>query len=228
MNLNELERKIRYTFKDRKLLTTALTHRSFLNESHGKSKESYDRLEFLGDAILEAVSSDYLYKNYPLIDEGKMSKIRAVVVCEAGLFAIAEKIGLGEYIFMSKGEEMSGGKNKPSILSDVTEAVFAAVYLDSDFDTAQRFILYHLEDSIKNAVKNSDNNPDYKSRLHEYATSHGDKLNYVVIREDGPEHEKVFTVAINYNGKQEVTAQGLGKKKAEQQAAMLMLKKLNR
>jgi len=225
-NFPELEKKIGYNFKNLSLLTKALTHRSFLNETSDKSAKSYERMEFLGDSVLGVTVADYLFKNYPRIDEGKMSKIRAAVVCEEALFDFAEEINLGKHIFISKGEEMSGGRNKPSILSDAAEAVIAAVYLDSDFDTAYNFVLYHLEKRIKSAVNKSDNSLDYKSRLHEYASSRGDDIKYSVIDESGPEHEKIFTVALLYNGKKAVTAEGHGKKRAEQQAAKLMLEKL--
>lgn len=226
-NFAEIEKRIGYTFSDRSILKTALTHRSYLNESKGRTKSSYERLEFLGDAVLENAVSDYLYRNYPGIDEGRMSKIRSTVVCEEGLFDLAQRVGLGEFVYMSHGEEMSGGRSKPSILSDVTEAVIAAVYLDSGFDTAYKFILTHLESAIRRAATGNAGN-DYKSRLHEYAAINGDRVSYEVVAEDGPEHEKVFTVALLYNGKREVTAEGAGKKKAEQQAAMFMLKKLGR
>ncbi len=224
-NLAELEQTIGYTFKNRSLLTKALTHRSFLNESGDKSCESNERMEFLGDAVLETAISTYLYKNYPHIDEGKMSKIRSIVVCEEGLFDFATDIGLGKYLIISRGEDLNGGRKKPSILSDAAEAVIAAVYLDSDFNTAFDFILSHLEKYIKAATKN-EGNSDFKSRLQEYASSHGDDVQYMVIDESGPEHDKIFTVSLIYNGKKAVTASGHGKKKAEQQAAKLMLQKL--
>lgn len=223
----ELENRIGYIFVDKSILKTALTHRSFLNESRGRAKSSYERLEFLGDAVLEAVVSDYLYRYYPDIGEGKMSKVRSMVVCEEGLFSLAEQIGLGEFVYMSHGEELSGGRGKPSILSDVIEAIIAAVYLDAGFDAAYKFILTHLEKSIRYSIAHIASN-DYKSRLHEYAAVNGHRVSYEVIGEEGPEHEKVFTVALLYNGKRQVTAEGMGKKKAEQQAAMLMLKKLGK
>lgn len=224
-NLAEFEQIIGYTFQNRGLLTKALTHRSFLNESGDKTCQSNERMEFLGDAVLEATISTYLYKNYPHIDEGKMSKIRSIVVCEEGLFDFAIDIRLGEYLIISRGEELSNGRRKPSILSDAAEAVIAAVYLDSDFNTAFDFILSHLEKYIKAAV-NNEGNFDFKSRLHEYASSHGDDVQYMVTDESGPEHDKVFAVSLIYNGKKVVTASGHGKKKAEQQAAKLMLQKL--
>ncbi len=226
-SMAELEARIGHTFADGSILKVALTHRSFLNESKGKAKSSYERLEFLGDAILESAVSDYLYRHYPDIDEGKMSKIRSTVVCEEGLFALAQKLGLGEFIYMSRGEALSGGRSKASILADVIEAIIAAVYLDSGFDTAYKFILTHFEEAIAFAVGNFSGG-DYKSRLHEHAAINGDRVSYEVIGEDGPEHEKVFTVALLYNGTRQVVAEGMGKKKAEQQAAMLMLQKLGK
>lgn len=224
-NLSELEGIIGYSFKNPALLNKALTHRSYLNEAADKKRKSNERMEFLGDAVLQVAISTYIFMNYPDIDEGKMSKIRSTVVCEEGLFDFAGDINLGEYIFMSRGEEMNNGRNKPSILSDAAEAVIAAVYLDSDFETAYSFILSHLKKYIKAAVSN-DGNSDFKSRLHEYASSRGDDVQYNVIGESGPEHNKIFTVALIYNGKKTVTAKGHGKKKAEQQAARLMLQTL--
>lgn len=225
-NLSVLENEIGYTFKNKGLLTRSLTHRSFLNESHDKSVTSNERMEFLGDAILDAAVSDYVFRNYPDINEGKMTKIRAVVVCEDGLFDFAKRINLGRFILLSKGEDSTGGREKHSILSDAAEALIAAVYLDSDFNTVFDFIIRHFEDSVISAIKNNKSDSDYKSRLQEYASSKGHDIKYEVIGQKGPEHEKIFTVAVIYNGKKTVTAEGHGKKKAEQQAARLMLEKL--
>ncbi len=227
-NLQELEKKIKYTFTDSTLLRDALTHRSFLNESPDKKRVCNERLEFLGDAVLETAISDYIYAHYPQLGEGKMSQIRSVVVCERGLYTFAKEIGLGEHLYMARGEESSGGRDKPSILSDAVEAIIAAVYLDSDFITAQRFVITHLEKHIISAVENKKSDHDYKSRLQEYALARGHKVDYLLIDESGPDHEKVFTVEALYNDEITATGSGSGKKKAQQQAAKAMLEILKK
>lgn len=224
--LKELESVLGYTFKNRRLLTDALTHRSFLNECPDKSRVCNERLEFLGDAILETVISDYIYRRYSELEEGKMSQVRSIVVCEEGLYAFAEEIALGKYIYMAHGEEHSGGREKPSILSDAAESIIAAVYLDSDFITAQEFVIRHLEKQIISAVENKKSDRDYKSRLQEYALSRGKRVIYNATGESGPDHCKVFSVEAIYDGKHKTNGSGTSKKKAQQQAAKAMLELL--
>ena len=225
-NLHNLEEKIGYTFKDISILKDALTHRSYLNESSGKSTVCNERLEFLGDAVLQLTVSDYIYKNFSELPEGKMSQIRSVVVCESGLFEIAKELNLGEFLLMAHGEELSGGREKPSILSDAMEATIAAIYLDSDFKTVQSFVISLFKKYIISAVKNNKTDLDYKSRLQEFVTAKGGKVDYKIIDESGPDHAKVYTAEVRYNEK--ITAQGTGsgKKRAEQEAAKLLLDKL--
>jgi len=225
-SLYELEKKLGYTFKQPDLLRVALTHRSFLNECSGEARICNERLEFLGDAVLEIAVSEYIYINYPSLGEGKMSQIRSVVVCESGLYSLAKELGLGKFIYMAHGEAGSGGRDKPSILSDAMEAIIAAVYLDSDFNTAKDFIIKHIEKYIASAVNNKKSDSDYKSRLQEYALSKADKINYVLIDESGPDHQKTFTVEVLYNNEISATGIGTSKKKAQQQAAKAMLEKL--
>ncbi len=226
-NLHKLESKIGYEFSNISLLRDALTHRSFLNECTDKSRVCNERLEFLGDAVLETAISQYIYTRYPHLEEGKMSQIRSVVVCENGLLLFAQEMGLGEYLYMAHGEESSGGREKPSILSDAAEAMLAAVYLDSDFETAQGFIIRHLEKHIISAVEHNKSDQDYKSRLQEYALSKGHKVEYRLLGENGPDHDKTFTAEVIYNGKTAVGS-GSGKKKAQQQAAKAMLEILKK
>lgn len=221
--LHQLEQKIEYSFSDTSILRDALTHRSFLNECADKSRVCNERLEFLGDAVLETAVSDYIYNHYPNLVEGKMSQIRSVVVCENGLHAFAKEINLGKYIYMAHGEASSGGREKPSILSDAVEAIIAAVYLDSDFKTAQDFVIKHLEKYIISAVENNKSERDYKSRLQEYALSKGHSVEYRLISESGPDHDKTFVTEAVYNNEITAKGSGSGKKKAQQQAAKAML-----
>ncbi len=227
-NLNELEIKLGYTFKNKGLLRDALTHRSFLNECPSNERVCNERLEFLGDAVLEIAVSEYMYRNYPELGEGKMSQIRSVVVCENGLYSLAKDIGLGKFLYMAHGESSSGGRDKPSILSDAVEAILAAIYLDSDFVTAKNFVTKHIEKYIVSAVNNKKSDDDYKSRLQEYALSKSHKINYVLIDESGPDHEKMFTVKAVYNDDLSATGTGTSKKKAQQQAAKAMLEILKK
>lgn len=227
-NLQELEKKIGYTFNNRNLLRDALTHRSFLNECADKSRVCNERLEFLGDAVLENAVSDYMYKSYPKSEEGKMSQIRSVVVCENGLYAFAKELEFGKHLYMSNGEDSSGGRDKPSILSDAVEAMIAAVYLDSDYETARRFVIRHLEKYIISAVENNKSDQDYKSRLQEYALSKGHRVEYILIGESGPDHDKRFTVEASLNNEITARGSGSGKKKAQQQAAKAMLEKIKK
>lgn len=225
-NLHNLEKEIGYTFKDISILKSALTHRSYLNESSGEATVCNERMEFLGDAVLQLTVSHYIYKNYPQLTEGKMSQIRSVVVCESGLFEIAKKLNLGKYILMAHGEELSGGREKPSILSDAMEATVAAIYLDSDFNTVQNFVISLFKEYIVSAVKNNKSDLDYKSRLQEFATAKNGRIDYKIIDESGPDHAKIYTAEVRYNEK--ITAQGTGsgKKRAEQEAAKFLLEKL--
>ena len=226
--LKEFESKTGYAFKDSSLLKTALTHRSYLNEDSSKSSVCNERMEFLGDAVLQIAVSDYIYMKYPILEEGKMSQMRSVVVCENGLFELAKDWGLGDFLFMSSGEEATGGREKSSILSDAVEATIAAVYLDSDFFTAKDFAIRHLEKYIISAVENKKSEQDYKSRLQELAMAKGHKIEYSLIDATGPDHEKTFTVKATYSDGTNATGIGRGKKKAEQQAAKKLLEKLKK
>ena len=225
-NLEMLENRIGYVFKNKSFLREGLTHSSYLNEASKDHGDCYERLEFLGDSVLQITVSDYLYKNFPSLSEGKMSQIRSVVVCEDGLFAIAKEFNLGDYIFLSHGEEMSGGREKASILSDSLEAVIAAIYLDSDFNTAKEFIITHFEKYIVSAVENKKSEQDYKSRLQEYAMSKGLRVSYDIIGQKGPDHDKTYTAKVVLSNGAYAVGDGSGKKRAEQQAAKVLYDKL--
>lgn len=223
--LERLEEKIGYCYKKKELLQQALTHSSFANEQKINKSKDYERLEFLGDAVLELVSSEFLFHSNPDMSEGKLTRLRASMVCEPSLAYCARDLELHEYIRLGKGEEMTGGRLRDSIISDVMEAVIGSLYLDGGFQTAHdfihRFILTDLEDKILFY--------DAKTVLQEMIqeTPQG-SLNYRLIKEDGPDHDKVFVVEAYINGKPVSQGQGRTKKAAEQQAAyeaILMLRK---
>lgn len=216
MDIREFEKKLGYEFKDKNLIKTALTHTSYANE---RGVESYERLEFLGDAVLQMLTSRYIYVNYPKFPEGKMSKMRANIVCEATLSQIAYKIGINEHARLGKGEELTGGRNRPSILADMVEATLAAVYLDSGIDKAWEIIFDAYGHIIENAAQGK-LNTDYKTALQEKLQQKGSvKIEYNLIEETGPAHDKIFTMSVSAWGK--VLGEGSGKTKqeAQQQAA---------
>lgn len=223
--LERLEEKIGYCYKKKELLQQALTHSSFANEQKINKSRDYERLEFLGDAVLELVSSEFLFHSNPDLSEGKLTRLRASMVCEPSLAYCARDLELHEYIRLGKGEEMTGGRHRDSIISDVMEAVIGSLYLDGGFQAAHdfihRFILADLEDKILFY--------DAKTVLQEMIqeTPQG-SLNYRLIKEEGPDHDKVFVVEAYINGKPVSQGQGRTKKAAEQQAAyeaILMLRK---
>ncbi len=219
----EVEKRISYTFKNKELIKCALTHSSFTNELKINKWENYQRLEFLGDAVLELVSSEFLYDGNSVMSEGKMSKVRASMVCEPALAFCARKINLGELILLGKGEEAGGGRERNSILSDVFEAIIGAMYQDGGLEEARKFIhKFVLDDVEENQLF-----VDSKSILQEKIQAEADKtLCYKLIGEAGPEHDKSFEVAVYINDECMATAVGHNKKEAEQQAAYLVLKKM--
>ena len=222
-NIAELEKRIFYEFTNKELIKCALTHSSFVNELKINKWENYQRLEFLGDAVLELVSSEFLYEGNTVMSEGKMSKVRASMVCEQALAFCARKINLGELILLGKGEEAGGGRERNSILSDVFEAIIGAMYQDGGLEKARQFIhKFVLDDVEENQLF-----VDSKSILQERIQAAADKtLCYKLIAESGPEHDKTFEVAVYINDECMATATGHNKKDAEQQAAYLVLKKM--
>ena len=214
--IETLEMRIGYTFQNKNLLRQALTHSSFANEQKINKWDDYERLEFLGDAVLELVSSDYLYRADPHMPEGKLTKLRSSMVCEPALAYCARDIELGNYIFLGRGEEATGGRRRESITSDVLEAVIGAIYLDGGLQHARefinRFILSDLED--KQLFYDS------KTILQELIQTNGEgKLSYALVEESGPEHDKLFRVEAMLDGKKIGAGSGRTKKHAEQQAA---------
>lgn len=216
-----LEERLGHVFQNRKLLETALTHPSFGGDHH---VPHYQRLEFLGDAVLELAVSRYLYFELPEVDEGKLTRIRAALVREESLNRAARRIGLGEFIRLSVGEERSGGREKPSILSDVMEAVLAAVYLDAGFDEAVRIIGMVLGEELRPEVLKD--HLDAKSRLQELMQREGRMPSYDYLSMEGPPHAPVFAYRV-MDGDQELgRGSGTSKQNAQQAAARDALKRM--
>ena len=210
MDINKIEESIGYKFKNKDLLINALTHTSY---AHENNKESNEKLEFLGDSILEFVSSKYIYNKYPNLQEGEMTKVRATVVCAESLYKIAKSHGFGEFLFLGRSEVKTGGKNRPAILADSVEAVIAAIYLDGGLQEADKFIIENLDKEIEKATKHV-GDKDYKTVLQEKLQEHGEvKIEYEIINETGPDHDKYFEAQVKCNGK--ILAQGKGKSKKE-------------
>lgn len=223
MNMQVLEERLGHAFQNRKLLETALTHPSFGGDHH---VPHYQRLEFLGDAVLELAVSRYLFFELPDVDEGKLTRIRAFLVREETLCRAAERLGLGRYINLSVGEERSGGRRKPSILCDVVEAVLAAVYLDGGFDEAVRIIALVLKDELRPEVLKD--HLDAKSRLQELMQREGAMPVYEFVSVEGPPHAPVFSYRV-LEGEQELGAgEGTSKQNAQQAAARDALKRMER
>ena len=216
MNTEKIEKSINYHFKNKGLLETALTHTSYANEQNVKSNE---KLEFLGDAILEFITSEYLYNNYSNLKEGEMTKVRASVVCEESLYKVAIKLNFSDFLYLGKSEIVSNGKARPAILADSVEAVIAAMYLDGGIAPVKNFVINNLKDAIWEASKNV-GMKDYKTVLQEKLQVHGDvHIEYEIIQESGPDHNKSFTAQVKLNGKVLATGEGKSKKSAEMQAA---------
>lgn len=214
----ELQNKIGYHFKNIDLLTEALTHSSYANEHKAQHIKYNERLEFLGDAVLSIVVSDYIFKNCPELPEGELTKLRASLVCEKSLFEFAKKIDLGKHLILSKGERNNGGAERPSILSDAFEALIAAIYIDGGFAPASKHILNFIIPAIKNSKKKKIN--DYKTTLQEIIQKNpGEQLEYVLVDESGPDHNKHFVVEVHLNSNIIGKGGGRSKKEAEQQAA---------
>ena len=222
-SIRAFEEKIGYEFKDKTYIQTALTHSSFANEH--KEFNYNERLEFLGDSVLGLVVSDYLFRARNDLPEGKLTRLRANVVCEESLSAVARKINLGDHLFLGKGEKASGGSDRDSILADATEAVIAAIYLDGGFDQAKNFILSNLRDTI---AKNIDGNifRDYKTILQEIIQGNNGKISYKLVGESGPDHNKEFEMQVKCGQETIGIGKGKNKKEAEKEAARDALVKM--
>ena len=221
--IGELQDIIGYHFKEEGLLRQALTHSSFANEKHMKKHSDNERLEFLGDAVLELVSSEFLFQNYPKLPEGDLTKFRASLVCEPTLAYCTKEIDLGKYLFLGKGENQTGGRERKSILSDALESVIGAIYLDGGFEDAKAFIHRFILTDIEHKKLFYDS----KTSLQEVVQGrYTESLHYVLLSEEGPDHDKLFSVEARIGD--QVIGQGSGhtKKAAEQEAAYHALLKL--
>lgn len=225
LNTKRFEENIGYAYNSKELLIQALTHSSYANEHKSAHLKDNERLEFLGDAILDLVVSDFLYRKYPNLPEGDLSKLRASIVCEAFLTKVAKQIDLGKFLLLGKGEEMTGGRNRTSILADAVEAVIGAIYLDAGLKQAQTFINNKII-SLKESLSVSKIREDYKTHLQELIQKESaDPLSYRVISEEGPDHDKCFNVEVKHKGQVLGTGSGKSKKEAEQNAAYIALQK---
>jgi len=214
--IRELEEKIGYCFQDQELLKHALRHSSYVNEKHMKKHECNERLEFLGDAVLEVVSSEFLFFEHQTMPEGELTKKRASMVCEPALAFCARDIDLGEYLLLGKGEEATGGRKRDSVTSDAMEALIGAIYLDGGFASAKEFI----HRFILNDLENKKLFFDSKTILQEIVQGSSDEhVSYELIREEGPDHNKTFCTAVRIGGRTYGEGEGRTKKASEQQAA---------
>ena len=215
--IKEFQEKIGYKFKNEKLIIEALSHSSYANECK-KQRKNNERLEFLGDSVLSVIVSDYIFEHFKHLPEGELTKLRASLVCEQALFDFSKKIDLGKYIFLGKGEEITGGRERPSIVSDAFEAVIAAIYLDGGLKVASKYVLSFIPEDVKpHSVVSF---VDDKTALQEIIQKNPEeKVEYVLTDESGPDHDKKFTVNVMLNSNVIGTGIGKSKKSAEQNAA---------
>ncbi|MBV1816581.1 ribonuclease III [Anaerosalibacter bizertensis] len=220
----QLQNELNFIFKDITLLNGALTHSSYANEHRKTNMIHNERLEFLGDSVLNLAVSDYIYKKYPYYPEGNLTKIRATVVCESALALIAKKIKLGDYLLLGKGEEATGGRNRDSILADALEALIGAMYLDKGFRDVQRFVIRLLEKEIIEASKKGELFIDYKTKLQEtLQRNRKASIEYKIVKEEGPDHDKKFHILALIDKEEFGRGYGRSKKEAEQRAAKEVL-----
>lgn len=226
-NLKKFQKKFKIEFDNLELIKTALKHRSYLNITNEPRTNSNERLEFLGDTVLDLIVARYLYEKFPRKTEGELSKVKSILVRKSVLAEIAAKISLGDLILINWGEEKTGGRNRQSILADVFEAVLGAIYMDKGIEVATEFIQTHLLSDFKKIVR-KELYINHKSILLEYTQSSGQGIPaYKVIDEIGPDHAKSFLVEVHVNGQKMGKGQGKTKKVAEQEAAKQAIKKLN-
>ena len=214
--MKALEKRIGYSFKNKDYLIVALTHSSFANERHN-GIECNERMEFLGDAVLSIISAEFLYKKYPKMPEGDLSKLRSSLVCTESLSGFAREIDLGSVLLLGKGEINTGGEDRPSILENAFEALIAAIYLDGGMECAKKFVLSFLEKAVENQRISF---KDYKTTLQEVVQQNPDEsVSYVLVGESGPDHNKMFEVEVHLNSNVIGRGKGKSKKSAEQEAA---------
>ena len=226
MKIKELEQTIGYTFHDQQMLLTAMCHSSYANEHRQKQMHDNERLEFLGDAVLEIASSDFLFHQYPQMPEGKLTKLRASIVCEPTLALCAREIHLEQHLLLGKGEELSGGRTKKAILADAVEAVIGALYIDSGYESAERLVLELIIPEIRK-VQSDHGSKDYKTLLQEFYQKKTNACpSYSLVRTTGPDHDRIFYVSVKLGDVVYGPASGKNKKSAEQAAAGVACKAL--
>ena len=216
MNLEKVEESIQYKFNNKNLIKQALIHKSYAFEN---KVESNEKLEFLGDSILEFLSSKYIYENYPNLKEGEMTKVRAMVVCEESLYKIAKKHNFSDFLYLGKAQLSAGENKRPAILADSVEAIIAAIYIDGGLDNANKFIIENLKNEIEYATTHV-GIKDYKTVLQEKLQENGDvKIEYEITKETGPDHNKLFEAQVKCNGVVLAKGEGKSKKEAHMKAA---------
>lgn len=222
MEMDSLEKKIGYSFKNKKLLTEALTHSSFANEKHHQGSRSNERMEFLGDAVLSIISARFLFEHFPNMPEGDLTKLRASLVCTSSLCSFAKQLDLGSYLYLGNGEINVDGGNRPSTLENAFEALIAAIYLDGGMEEAEKFVLGFLVPALENHEYNY---VDYKTTLQEIVQKNPDiTLGYTLVDEYGPDHNKTFVSEVHLNSNVIGKGKGKSKKGSEQAAAKEALK----
>lgn len=226
--LMELEQKIGYIFNDVELIRLALTHKSYAYNNNNKQLRPYnERIEFLGDAILEHIISDMLYKIKPELSEGDMTKKRAAIVCESSLSSAMRRFGGEEYIYLGKCEKITNGRKKDAIIADAFESIIGAIYIDAGYEITENIVLRLLENEIRTVLSGGNLNIDYKTKLQEKLQKDGNvKIEYKTVSQDGPEHDKTFKVELYFNDKKIGEGIGKSKKQAEQQAAKYAIETL--
>ena len=222
--LEELERKLDVCFTNKRLLNIAITHSSYANQR--KNVKYNERLEFLGDSVLQLTITEYLFQTFDDKSEGELTRLRALIVCENSLYELAKQWELGKYIYMSKGEELTGGRERVSILADCVEAVLAAIYLDKGFEEVKKYILKNFKDIISKAI-NNEIILDYKTKLQELLQKNGEvQIQYNLIKHEGPPHRRELFVNVSVNNKLMGQGVGYSKKEAEQAAAKEAIERL--
>jgi ribonuclease III len=222
MQFREFQKKIEISFENEKLLKQAFTHSSYVNEHRRKPYEDNERLEFLGDAVLELTVSQFLYKKYPMMSEGELTKLRAAVVCEPSLVTFANELEFGKLVLLGKGEEMTGGRERPALLADVFEAFIGALYLEKGIDTVIGFLEQTVFPKINSGAFS--HVMDFKSQLQELVQRDGaGSIEYKILQEKGPAHSREFVSRVSLSGNELGTGTGRSKKEAEQHAAQMAL-----
>ncbi|MFD1607659.1 ribonuclease III [Oceanobacillus luteolus] len=226
MDISELEKQLNIEFKQKELLVQAFTHSSYVNEHRQEQFEDNERLEFLGDAVLELGVSQYLFNTYKQLPEGELTKLRAAIVCEPSLMNFAQELDFGKFLLLGKGEAQTGGRERPAILADVFESFLGALYLDQGYEKVIQFLEKHVFPKINTGAFS--HGMDYKSQLQEIIQQDkNQKVTYKVIEEKGPSHDKEFLVRVYINDDAAGEGVGRSKKEAEQHAAKIALGKIN-